>query len=54
MGEENRFRFGIALRRISSGCMNHQHQHDILITSQSVDEGVGGVIGIHTYDVATD
>ena len=48
----NRIRFGIALRRISSGCMNHQ-QHDILITSQCVDEGVGGVIGIHTY-VATD
>jgi len=32
--------------------MNHQ-LHDILITSQGVDEGVGGVTGIQT-NVATD
>ena len=52
VGEENGVRFGIALRHILPGSMNHQ-QHDILITSQGVDEGVGGVTGIQT-NVATD
>ena len=52
VGEENGVRFGIALRHILPGSMNHQ-QHDILITSQGVDEGVGGVMGIQT-NVATD
>ena len=52
VGEENRVRFGIALRHILPGSMNHQ-QHDILITSQGVEEGVGGVMGIQT-NVATD
>ena len=52
VGEENGVRFGIALRHILPASMNHQ-QHDILITSQGVDEGVGGVMGIQT-NVATD
>ena len=52
VGEENEVRFGIALRHILPGSMNHQ-QHDILITSQGVEEGVGGVMGIQT-NVATD
>ena len=52
VGEENGVRFGIALRHILPGSMNHQ-QHDILITSQGVEEGVGGVMGIQT-NVATD